>query len=354
MSKRSLVKGRAVLSRWLYLLFVVCLPLYAHQGDDAVHLYNWEAFLAPIVIEKLRQDHQISIEQIYFSDESVRDELLLSERGKTIDIVVVESVRLQTLGQLGVVRPIPELRQKLSGRFEHKWMEACGDFGIPYAWGTSGILYRRDKFSKPVDSWETLLKPNKGLDGKVSMYYHPIDLVGVALLSSNKSPFTDDEASLQQAHKLLQTQRSSLASTDYILANVATPSALETIDIAFGYAGDHHVLNEAENKDVWEYVVPNEGTIVWLECLAIPAGSRFREQTTVALDYLTSPEVATLNAQSAWFSTPNANVEALLSREYREDPAISPASNLIEKSFLYTPVSDNGLLIRQRIVEDLR
>ncbi|GAL32082.1 predicted polyamine sensor NspS [Vibrio maritimus] len=352
MSKQSRPKGRFELS--CLLLVLLCSPLQAEHGDYSVHIYNWEAFMAPSVINNLKLEHRIEIEQLYFSDEAVRDELLLSERGKTIDIVVIESVRLQALSRLGVVRPITSLREKLSSRFDAKWMDACGDYGIPYAWGTSGILYRHDKVTPPISSWRTLLEPADSLKGRVSMYYHPIDLIGAALLASNKHPFSEDEVALQSAHKLLKSQRSYLGTTNYILNEIGQPENLKNIDIAFGFSGDHHALNRAESSVNWSYVVPKEGTIVWLECLAIPSGSRFHDKTLFTLDYLTSPEVAALNAEESWFSTPNKDVRAFLSQQYLDDPVISPESDLIEKSFIYSPVSDSGLLLRQRIVEDLR
>lgn len=353
MSKRCLSKGRCKLSYRL-LPLIICAPLYADHGDYSVRLYNWEAFLAPSVVENIRREHRIEIEQLYFSDEAVRDELLLSERGKSIDIVVVESVHLRTLGKLGVVRQLTSLREKLSARFDARWLDACGDYGIPYAWGTSGILYRHDKLSKPVTSWRELLEPADSLTGKISMYYHPIDLIGAALLASNKNPFSEDENALQSAHKMLQSQRSHLGTTDYILNKVAQPEKLRDIDIAFGFSGDHHALNHVESGVNWSYVVPNEGTTVWLECLAVPSNSRFHKQTVITLDYLTSPEVAARNAQESWFSTPNKDVSAFLSQQYLDDPIISPKPELIDKSYIYSPVSDAGLLLRQRIVEDLR
>lgn len=153
---------------------------------------------------------------------------------------------------------------------------------------------------------------------------------------------------------MLQSQRSYLGTTDYILDEVAQPDKLKNIDIAFGFSGDHHALNIAESSINWAYVVPNEGTIVWLECLAVPTEGRFHEQTLLTLDYLTSPEVAALNAEESWFSTPNKGINTFLSQKYLNDPVINPDPTLIEKSYLYSPVSDQGLLIRQRIVEDLR
>lgn len=352
MLKRTVVRSGLYLGASV--VFSALSPVNAEHKEQVVHLYNWEEFLSPLVIDKLEQEHKILIEQLYFSDEAVRDELLLSERGKSLDIVVVESVQLQRLGKLGVVKPIKALKNQLSARFQTRWAEACGDYGLPYAWGTSGILYRADKFAKPVTSWKALLEPDEQFKGKVSMYYHPIDLVGAALLASNIDPFSSDDEHLKIAYKALQTQRNYLGTTDYILNETEKPDQLRNIDIAFGFSGDHYILNVVEPNAQWRYVVPNEGTTVWLECLALPAGSRSSEKAITTLDFLTSPEVAALNAQNAWFSSPNQGIRQFLDEDYLNDPIISPNPSLIEKSYLYRAVNDSGLVLRQRIVDDLR
>jgi spermidine/putrescine transport system substrate-binding protein len=344
---------------WRMLLAAACLtaPLYSHyvQAQHSVYLYNWEAFLSPVVIDKLRNTHQTDLKQIYFSDEAVRDELLLSERGKTIDLVMVESVRLQRLGKLGAVKPIKALREELADRFDPKWVAACGDYGIPYAWGTSGIVFRGDE-GIAVTSWRDLLEPSEALRGRVSMYFHPVDLIGAALLAAELDPLSEREQDLQVAHKMLEKQRPYLSSTDYILDAIGDEKTLNSLEIAFGFSGDHHVLNSTldESEPKWQYVLPKEGTIIWLECLAIPEGQPLSDQTLQVIKYLTGPEIAALNARTAWFSTPNRNVEYLLGEQYLNDKAINPDLELISNSYLYRPLSDRAQLLRQRIVEDLR
>ncbi len=341
------------------LLAIACLtaPLYSHhvQAQHSTYLYNWEAFLSPVVIDKLRNTHQIDLKQIYFSDEAVRDELLLSERGKTIDLVVVESVRLQSLGKQGAIKPIKALSDELADRFDPKWVAACGDYGIPYAWGTSGIVFRGSE-DISVTSWRDLLEPSEALRGRVSMYFHPVDLIGAALMAVDLDPLSEREQDLQVAYQLLKKQRPYLKSTNYILDSIGNGNTLNSLDIAFGFSGDHHVLNsiQDESEFKWKYVIPKEGTIIWLECLAVPEGRSLSDQTIQVIRYLTAPEIAALNASTAWFSTPNQNVEMLLGEQYLNDKAINPDLELISKSYLYRPLSGKAQLLRQRIVEDLR
>jgi spermidine/putrescine transport system substrate-binding protein len=265
---------------------------------------------------------------------------------------MVESVRLQRLGKLGAVKPIKALREELADRFDPKWVAACGDYGIPYAWGTSGIVFRGGD-GIAVTSWRDLLEPSEALRGRVSMYFHPVDLIGAALLAVELDPLSEREQDLQVAYQLLKKQRPYLKSTDYILDAIGNGNSL---DIAFGFSGDHHVLNsiQDESEPKWKYVIPKEGTIIWLECLAVPEGRSLSAHTIQVIRYLTAPEIAALNASTAWFSTPNQNVEMLLGEQYLNDKAINPDLELISNSYLYRPLSGKAQLLRQLIVEDLR
>lgn len=334
---------------------VTSFQVISSDRAKTVHLYNWEAFLSEEVVDSLAAEHHLHIEETYFSDELVRDELLLSKKRNSIDLVVIESVRLNMLAEQGVMQPLTAIRNKLESRFEPRWFEQCGDYGIPYAWGTSGILYRKSAFEQPVTSWQQIIYPSISYRGRVSMYYHPIDLIGAALLANNKDPFTDDQDDLKLAYEALKKQRAFLNSTDYVLDAIDNSSLLQNTDMAFGFSGDAHVLNDmSSNSDEWQYVVPSEGTFVWIECLAVPSGVITKPNTSLAIEYLTRPDIAAKNAQGAWFSSPNLNIEAYLDQEYRQDPAISPAKELIDKSYPYRSVSDVSLSIRQRIVKELK
>ncbi|MGV2988474.1 PotD/PotF family extracellular solute-binding protein [Vibrio sp. E150_011] len=330
--------------------------LAGKESDNTLHLYNWEAFLSAKVIGDFYEETGIHLKETFFADEGIRDEVMLSDRRNSFDLVVVESVRLQLLAQQGAISSLSLLRQDIERHYDDKWLNACGDYGIPYAWGTSGILYRKSAFDKPVTSWNDLLQPTMALNDRIAMYYHPIDLVASALLSIGSDPFDTDRDELLKAYSILESQRPFINTQNYILNYISTPSKLSEIDIAYGFSGDAYVLNtEAKGQeDKWEYVTPKEGTTIWLECLAVPAGVKMTNQIETLIKYLSQPKVAALNAEDTWFSTPNKSALQFVSENYLQDPVLNPPHSIIANSYLYRPVSELGLLTRQRMVEELR
>jgi spermidine/putrescine transport system substrate-binding protein len=188
------------------------------------------------------------------------------------------------------------------------------------------------------------------------MYFHPVDLVGAALLAAELDPLSERDQDLHVAHQLLEKQRPYLSSSDYILDALGDEKTLKSLDMAFGFSGDHHLLNSTldESEAKWQYVVPKEGTMIWLECLAIPEGKPPSENTLKVIKYLTDPEIAAINAKTARFSTPNQNIDSLLGEQYFSDKTINPDLELISNSYLYRPLSDKAQMLRQRIVDDLR
>lgn len=325
--------------------------IFAQQHE--IYLYNWDEFLSENVIEKLNDTYGITLKQQYFSDESIRDEVLLSERRGAFELVVIESVKLKALAKQNLFHNLSNIRQSLANNFDPRWVDGCGDFGIPYAWGTSGILYRSNKVDIP-DSWEAILDPQTKSSGRISMYYEPTDLVSAALLLNQFEPFTNNEQELRVAYKTLQTQKPHLESNEYVIDYIHQPERLANIDLAYGYSGDSYILNGIDPEPSWAYIVPQEGTTLWLECIAAINNGELSEHASTTLAFLSQPEIAAQNAMDSWFATPNLKAKALTSQEYQNDPELFPSQEVLERSYLYQSLEPNSLQIRNRIVDSLR
>ncbi|CAK1698612.1 ABC transporter substrate-binding protein [Vibrio crassostreae] len=325
--------------------------VYGQQNE--IYLYNWDEFLSDNVIEKLSDTYGIALKQQYFSDESIRDEVLLSERRGAFELVVIESMKLKALAKQNLFHNLSDLQQSLSSNFESRWVEGCGNYGIPYAWGTSGILYRTGKVETP-NSWSTLLDPETKTSGRISMYYEPTDLVSTALLANQFDPFTNNEQELRVAYKALQTQKPHLESSEYVIDYIHQPERLANIDLAYGYSGDSYALNDADPDASWAYIVPEEGTTLWLECIAAINNGELSPQATTILSFLSQPDIAAQNAMDSWFATPSSKAKALTSQEYQNDPELFPSQEVLERSYLYQQLEPNSIQIRNRIVDSLR
>lgn len=334
------------------LILSLCFANQSTAHKHEVYLYNWDEFLSEEVISQLSDLHDITLKQQFFSDESIRDEVLLSERRGAFELVIIESIQLKKLANQNIFHNLSDLKETLASNFDKKWLDGCGPWGLPYAWGTSGILYRVDSFDTPT-SWKTLLEPKPEAKGKISMYYEPTDLVGAALLVHKLDPFTNDVEELRLAYQTLINQKTFLDSNQYIIDYIDDPKRLANIDLAYGYSGDSYVLNEVEN-DSWAYSVPEEGTTLWLECIAAIDNGELSEQVKTTLSYLSTPEIAAKNAMDAWFATPSSRAKSLTTDAYKNDKELFPGESIIERSHLYKTLPPKSIQIRNRIIESLR
>ncbi|PMG70334.1 polyamine ABC transporter substrate-binding protein [Vibrio lentus] len=325
--------------------------VFSQQND--IYIYNWDEFLSDSVITQLSDTYDISLKQQYFSDESIRDEVLLSERRGAFELVIIESVKLNALANQNLFHNLSEIQQSIAGNIDSRWVDGCGEYGIPYAWGTSGILYRSDKVDTPT-SWTTILEPDSKNSGRISMYYEPTDLVSTALLANQFDPFTNNEQELRVAYKTLQAQKPHLESSEYVIDYIHQPERLANIDLAYGYSGDSYALNDADPDASWAYIVPQEGTTLWLECIAAINNGELSPQAKTILSFLSLPDIAAQNAMDSWFATPSSKAKALTSQEYQNDPELFPSKEVLERSYLYQQLEPNSIQIRNRIVDSLR
>ncbi|MDR9829911.1 ABC transporter substrate-binding protein, partial [Vibrio sp. FNV 38] len=129
---------------------------------------------------------------------------------------------------------------------------------------------------------------------------------------------------------------------------------LESIDIAFGYGGDSFVLNEYTEGAPWRYSIPEEGTTLWLECLAVVEKKQLNPDAFTFITYLSSPDIAAQNAYDAWFATPVLQARELAPQDYSQNTELFPEKYILDKSHVYKRMSEDSLRIRNRMTESLR
>ncbi len=325
-------------------------PVYS-RGN--VQMYNWESYLSERTIANLKSDLGIELKQRYFSDEEARDQLLLTDRRKSFDLVVIESVSLGLLAEQGVLHDLSSVHEKVGHFYDSRWLTACGNYGIPYAWGTTGILYRKSSLDKPIISWKSILAPDDAMKKKIAMYYDSVDLIATALIYLGLDPFTSNKSDLKKAYDILAKQKSYLKSQGYIIEHFDDIEFVRSINLAYGYSGDAYALNEFENDDGWDYVVPQEGTTIWLECLAIPQQDEISQDALAVLEYLSEPAHAAINAEDSWFASPIPSAVQLASEEYASDSQLFPPQDVIDRSYLYKRIDADGRRIRQQMLNGL-
>lgn len=320
---------------------------------ESLNLLIWESYISDEVVARWKARTGVEVNQIYFDSGDKRDEII-SRPESDIDLVLVNDKGARRFGKRGLLEPLDDADVPALGNVAPRWRETCGAHAAAYFWGTVGIAYRSDRISVSPMSWLDLLEPAPGVRGRIAMLADPDDLLIPPLIVSGKSVNTSDVADLKAAFTLLKAQAPSVLTYDYVITAVQDPRYRDRIDMALAYSGDQHTLNDGSGDGhPWRYVVPEEGSLLWVDCLAAMARSPRLATALRFIDFLNEPEHAAQNALSLNMPSPNVAAVALLPEAMRNDRQIFPPEDVLANSQLVEDLALDVAQTRRRIVSAL-
>ncbi|SBS33554.1 Spermidine/putrescine-binding periplasmic protein precursor [Marinomonas aquimarina] len=311
-------------------------------------LYTWEDYTDPSLLDEWQAETGIAVKQVYFDDEAQRNLVLSGHASEQIDVAVVDSSTIRVLSGAGYLYPVTKQPKR-----ETFLPSSCGAFGRPYLWGSYGLVYREDKLTEPLTSWQSLLTPSSELSGHIGMLGLADELIMPALSALGYSVNSTDERQIQETFKLLKVQSPHVATYDYIYTYVLANPEQQEVWAAPAYSGDQVGLNELQGADVWQYVIPDEGAIIWLDCLAITANSRYKEEAQALIDFLTQKENSAQSTETLWVASPYKDALDLIDEQVLQDPTVYLDSDTLEKAVLFQPLRGSDILKRTRIKDAL-
>ena len=87
------------------------------------------------------------------------------------------------------------------------------------------------------------------------------------------------------------------------------------------YSGEA-IYTQRENPDL-EYVIPKEGSNVWIDSWVIPKNSNNKENAEKFINFLCDPEIALMNFDYITYSTPNKAAKELIEDENIKNSTIA-------------------------------
>jgi spermidine/putrescine transport system substrate-binding protein len=320
----------------------------AAAGPELV-VFNWPDYLSPAVIAAFEAVSGARVRQVYFETDDARDQALSETDGAGFDVLLVDSNALESYRKHGWLKPLDPTaiphRRHIDPRWEAAYPDSR-DSGIPYLWGTMGIVYRRDLVGRDLDSWLDLLRPDPALRGRILMIADHFDLFAAALKALGFSMNTSDAAQIQAAADLLKAQRPAVFRYGALALDTHSELLTGQVAAAVSFNGDAAALID-RNAQV-AYVVPREGGALWLDFLAVAARSAHPALAAAFLDFLNRPEIAARNARDLNYATPNLAAEHLLPPAFLQDPLVYPDPGTLARCESYARLPAPAVSARMR------
>lgn len=121
--------------------------------------------------------------------------------------------------------------------------------------------------------------------------------------------------------------------------------------MAFAYSGDALMLQE--HNPAIRYVVPSEGTNLWMDFWVMMRSSDRKDIAYKFLDFINQPEIAARQAKYLCYATPNLAAQQLLPKEFLENPLIYPDEETLQRSEVYQSLPAMALRYQNNVFSEL-
>ena len=322
--KKRLITKKRILGRVVPLLLILTIVAggfyYSGRkisaGNNQVIVYNWGEYIDPEVLSLFEEETGIQV--IY--EEYETNEIMypkIKSGAVAYDAVCPSDYMIQKMIDNGLlakinwdnipnIENIGEIYLDKSREFDQ-----YNEYSVPYCWGTVGILYNKTMVSNPVDSWRILWESQ--YKDSILMQDSVRDAFAVSLKYLGYSLNTTNIQELKEAQELLVTQKPLVQA--YVIDQVRDKMIGNEAALGVIYSGEA-IYTQMENPDL-EYVIPKEGSNVWIDSWVIPKNAKHKENAEKFINFLCRPDIALMNFEYITYSTPNT-----AARELIEDPEI--------------------------------
>ena len=338
----------------LIIVIIIIMPI---RSKEVLYVFNWTDYIAPELIKKFERQHNCRIKyDTYNSNENMLTKLKTTN--VAYDIIVPSGDHLSILIEQDMLEKLdktlltnyhnldPQILQKA---YEY---ETSSDYGVPYFWGTCGIIYNKqyvsDEDMEEV-SWDILA--DERFEGKavISLLEDFREVIGVALIYNGFDPNDSSEEALQLARETLLRWSPNIAQFD----SDSFKNEVQDGTIWLGQAYNGDALQVIEENDDVGFAFPVEGSTLWIDFLVIPKNSQNKELAHKFINFLLEENVAFANEEYVQYPTPNQAAYQLLSDEIKENSNIYPSDNYLQKCFLIKNIG-NEILKFDQIWQEIR
>lgn len=325
---------------WVCLGLLVLLPVsMTVSATETLKIYTWPDYIDPDVVAEFEELFDTRLEFTYFASDQARDEELSQNAGRGYDLIMINSVQINSYIRRGWLAPIDWDSVTNAKYLEERWkngFEGSATYAIPYFWGTMGIAFRSDLYPNGFTSWMDLLEPQESLTQKILMINDSRELMAFALKSQGFSANSQDSKEIAQVSGILRNQKPYVLKYGYPMLDETSPMIDGTIWAAAMYSGDVLMLQDLDDRIA--YSLPKEGGLIWVDYLTVGQSSRNKELAFSFLNFINEPMNAARQAEFVNYATPNTAAMNFVSQEYRDNPVIFPSELDLEKSEFILPL----------------
>lgn len=297
-------------------------------SGQKLNVFNWSDYIDEELVAEFEKRTGAKVQYDNYSSESELEAKLLTGGGG-YDVVFPSDKSMVALVSKNLLAEID--REKLPNfkNLDPKFLGGPYDkenkFSVPYFWGTVAIGIRTDHVKDDVKGFEVLF--DEKYKGRITMLDDGENVIATVLLHLGHPMNSTDDAHLAEAKELLLKQKPLVQAytSDAYKEKLISGEAW----VALGWSGD--ILQAADENENVKAIIPETGTMIWVDSMAIPADSGNSPLAHEFINFLLDAKIAAKNAEYVQYPTPNAAAKKLIDPETLNNPSIYPPEEVIDR-----------------------
>ena len=314
------------------LLLAISLFTGCSKGSsEKVYVYNWGEYIDPEVLDLFEDETGI---KVIYDEFEQNEEMYAKIKANAVqyDVVCPSDYMIQKMIEENLLAEINFTNIPDFSNIDPTYLKSAQSFdpenkySVPYCWGTVGILYNKTMVDGPIDSWGAIF--DEKYSGNILMIDSVRDAFGIALEYLGYDLNSTDEAQLDEAKELLQSQYPLIQA--YVVDQVRDKMIGGEAALGVIYSGEA-IFTRRENPDL-EYVVPKEGSNVWIDGWVIPKNCRDKENAEAFINFMCRSDIALKNFEYITYSTPNKAARELITDDEIKNSSVAfPDQSVLDR-----------------------
>jgi putrescine transport system substrate-binding protein len=338
--------------------------------EPYVNIYTWYGLIDSRIIHEFEQETGIKVRHDLFDSNNIVEAKLLAGHSGYDVVLPSASPYMKVQIEAGAYHPIDHSQLSQWNNVDPLLLEEMrtvdpeNRFGIPYYWGTLGFVYVEEEILKrmpnaPVTSYRLLFDPTVVarfascgvtlLEEAVDVYPQVLTFLGRNHASTDKNDLEAAQAHLLKIRPFIQRFSSSRFVNDLVEGQTCLSQA---------WSGEVHMAqrraDESGKKTRIIYVIPEEGSGLWIDAIGIPRDAPHPQNAHKFIDFLLRPSISARISETTTLGVANRHMGPYLNKDLANNATVYPPPEVMKKLHLDHPQNQAYERRRTRLWAQLR
>ncbi len=315
---------------------------------NKLYVYTWAGYTDEDLLSEFQTQTGIQVIADVFDSNEAMLAKILAGGGGAYSIIYPSDYMVLKMVEQNLITPLDLSRieglNQLFENFQNPLYDPGNSHSLPVSWGTTGLIYNREKLKAEPENWDYLWTHRSDLVRQITLLNDVREVMGATLKHLGYSLNSENPQEIEQAYRALVDLKPAIAS---FTSDAWRPQILTgDLKIAMGYSVDASEIM-AENENLG-YVIPENGASLWTDTLVIPKTAPNPDGAYAWMNFMLQPAVAAQITKRLSFATANQVAYEQLPEEMQQDTTLFPPPEVLAKCESVVPVKEEVARIYDR------